>query len=31
MPEGLIEFIEEIKRLISEINVILGKNIENPE
>jgi diphosphate--fructose-6-phosphate 1-phosphotransferase len=31
VPEGLIEFIDEVKRLISEINVILGKKIENPE
>jgi len=31
VPEGLIEFIDEVKKLISEINVILGKNIENPE
>jgi len=30
VPEGLIEFIDEVKSLISEINVILGKKIENP-
>ena len=30
VPEGLIEFICEVNILISEINVILGKKIENP-
>lgn len=30
VPEGLIEFICEVNVLISEINVILGKKIENP-
>lgn len=31
VPEGLIEFIDEVKRLIGEINYILGKKIENAE
>lgn len=31
VPEGLIEFIDEAKNLIGEINVILGKHIERPE
>lgn len=31
VPEGLIEFIEEVKRLIGEINYILGKKIENAD
>jgi diphosphate--fructose-6-phosphate 1-phosphotransferase len=30
VPEGLIEFICEMRVLISEINVILGKKLENP-
>jgi pyrophosphate--fructose-6-phosphate 1-phosphotransferase len=30
VPEGLIEFICEVNVLISEINIILGKKIENP-
>lgn len=31
VPEGLIEFIDEAKNLIGEINNILAKQIENPE
>ena len=27
VPEGLIEFIGEVKSLINEINVILGKTL----
>jgi hypothetical protein len=30
VPEGLIEFICEVNILITEINIILGKKIENP-
>lgn len=27
VPEGLIEFIDEVKKLINEINTILGKTL----